>query len=200
MTGTHALGSVQYIDSIPIQCPSAGSVYTANSSDAESACDKFAQATQSAINRGPGKTCALAMCDSPDLNPQLLGSPTARSHVCLGFTIGVQLSWAQQLAGVLSMASCKSERLLNGAVSVGIPVLIISLEVLVHIVPIMLFRAPLLILSDDAEHALSELHYIWARSLLGCTHGLAGGCASAKHAFCFPPYTIQRCQDLTKTR
>ena len=165
--GEHGFSCIQYSDDCTVPCNSLGSVTRILSPQLGSACNSYARKVKAAFNLTRGKTGCMAMMGSPSVDADTIMGFTVNTHETLGFLLDAELSFKPMLDKLVAMSSKVFDALLVALVNGGFPLPIIAAEVSSRVVPIFLYRAPLIVVVDGFELSLNRLQASWGCALLG---------------------------------
>ena len=103
----------------------------------------------------------IAMMDSPSVDARTIMGFTANKHETLGFLLDAGLSFKPMLGKLFAMSRKLFDALLVALVNGGFPLPVVTAEVSSRIVPIFLYRAPLIVVVKGFELSLDRTQASW---------------------------------------
>ena len=101
--GHVGIGPCQYSDDLTAACPSPGAARAVLAPEPGSACTAYAMRARARFNYKPGKTAAMAVLGSPDLDPEVIGCDVPSTYPLLGVLLDQGLSFSPLLLQTLAI-------------------------------------------------------------------------------------------------
>ncbi|CAE7195943.1 MOCOS [Symbiodinium sp. CCMP2592] len=170
-----ALGScpvepLQYVDDTTVPCSSPGAIRYVVNKSASSACARYAARTKSQFHYGSNKTCAMALLNSPPLEPCSLDCEVVSQKTILGVLFDQDLTFEPLLRATLARAWSMFVDLFHTAETGGFSVPVLVSQVIIRLHPVILCVAAFIALVPGVLGKLNQLQWRWGKTILGCRY------------------------------
>ena len=168
--GTCHIEALQYVDDTTVPCSSPGAVRSIVNRSHDTACARYAVSTKSSFHFGKNKTCAMALLNSPPLDPATLDCEVVQEKVILGVLFDSQLTFGPLLSQMLARLWAMFVDLFHAAETGGFSVPVLVAQVVLRLHPHIFGVAPFIALVPGVVGKLNQLQWRWGKTILGCRY------------------------------